>query len=183
LPSVRITAAPSWAPFEASPGLLEIRTGDVFVPWDHSARPVQMLEALERGDPVRADAGKQWSQVYGPDVVDLALDLLIDAMTGTVGAAGERMNELSFARSLAMIAECDSALVVPTLSHAEPPLFDWGNGVAWLPPVESSLERFVREARTVRRIGDLGVDRRNDEPHMQQASTPAFERSELSRFG
>jgi dTDP-4-dehydrorhamnose reductase len=172
VPSARITAAPSWASLDPLPGLLEIRAGEVYVPWDREARPVQMLEALERGSPVRADAAKEWTHVYGPEIVDLVLDLLIDGMTGVVAVTGERMSELTFARSLAMVADCDSDLVVPVGSPAPKPLFGWGSGVSWLPPCESTLERFVREARAARKLGELAVGDHADEPHLGPVEGP-----------
>jgi dTDP-4-dehydrorhamnose reductase len=172
VPSARITAAPSWAPLDPLPGLLEIRTGEVYVPWDHQARPVQMLDALERGSSVRADSGKEWTHVYGPEVVDLVLDLLIDGMTGAVSVTGQRMTELDFARSLAMVADSDSDLVLPVGSPAEKPLFGWDNPVSWLPPCESTLERFVREARAARKLGVLAVSDHADEPHLGPVEEP-----------
>jgi dTDP-4-dehydrorhamnose reductase len=178
VPSARITAAPSWAPLESLPGLLEIRTGEVYVPWDRSARPVQMLDALEAGTRVRADAGKEWTHVYGPEIVDLVLDLLIDGMSGVVSVIGERMSELTFARSLAMVADCDSELVVPVGSPAPKPLFGWSNPMSWLPPCESTLERFVREARAARKLGQLAVGDHADEPHLGPVEEPESAQSD-----
>jgi dTDP-4-dehydrorhamnose reductase len=172
IPSARITDAAPWAVLDALPGLLEVRTGEMFVPWDREERAVAMLEALEDGERVRADQAKNWGHVYGPDVVDLTLDLLIDGMTGTVNAAPQRMSELSFAKALALVADCDPSLVVATGSTAEKPLFLWSNTLGWLPPCESSLERFVREARAARRLGDLAVTRRRDESHLEIPAEP-----------
>ena len=172
VPSARITSAPSWAHFDEAPGLLEIRTGEVYLPWDRTARPVQMLEALETGAPVRAEADAEWTRVYGPDVIDLVLDLLIDGVQGVVNVTGERITELEFARTLAIVSDHDPLQVVATGSPAEPPLFSWDKPVSWLPPTESSLERFVREARAARRLGPLAVSRRRDEPHQQAPEEP-----------
>ena len=168
VPSARITSASSWARFDALPGLLEIRTGRIFLPWDRTARPVRMLEWLETGAHIAADANANFTHVYGPDIMDLTLDLLIDGMEGAVNVAGERMTELDFARTLAVVADCDPAQLVATGNPAERPLFDWKGPPSWLPPFESSLERFVREARAARRFGQLAVSRRRDEPHLEQ---------------
>jgi dTDP-4-dehydrorhamnose reductase len=168
VPSARITSATPWARFDALPGLLEIRTGQVYLPWDRTARPVRMLEALETGAAVRADAAADWTHVYGPDVMDLTLDLLIDGMEGPVSVSGERMTELDFARTLAVVADCDPAQLVAIGDLTAKPLFDWKGAASWLPPTESSLERFVREARAARRLGQQAVSRRADEPHLEQ---------------
>jgi dTDP-4-dehydrorhamnose reductase len=100
------------------------------------------------------------------------LDLLIDGMTGVVSVTGERITELDFARALAMVADCDRDLVVPAGTAAPRPLFDWGNSVSWLPPCESTLERFVREARAARKIGEPAVADHRDEPHLGTVAGP-----------
>jgi dTDP-4-dehydrorhamnose reductase len=168
VPSARITSATSWARFDALAGLLEIRTGRIFLPWDRTARPVRMLEGLETGAHIAADANANFTWVYGPDIMDLTLDLLIDGMEGAVNVAGKPMTELDFARTLAVVADCDPAQLVATGNPAERPLFEWKGPASWLPPLESSLERFVREARAARRLGQLAVSRRRDEPHLEQ---------------
>ena len=66
MPSARITSATSWARFDALSGLLEIRRGRIYLPWDRTARRVRMLEALETGAAVGADAAADWTHVYGP---------------------------------------------------------------------------------------------------------------------
>jgi dTDP-4-dehydrorhamnose reductase len=112
--------------------------------------------------------------VYGPDLVDAALDLLLDGVTGPLSMLpGERLTELEFARSLAAVADRDPALVVATGSPAAKPLFAWSDGASYLPPWETTLERFVREARAARRLGVQGVDRRMDEVREERAAAPA----------
>ena len=52
---------------------------------------------------------------------------------------------------------------------AGPPLFAWAPPPSYLPPGETTLERFVRESRHARTAGDEGVTRRRDEPHPHAA--------------
>ena len=138
------------------------------MPWDRSARATAMLDALDAGREVHADAGRRWESVYGPDLVDVALDLLLDGVTGAVGVLpGERMTELAFAQALALVADADESRVVATGSPATAPLFAWDNAVSYLPPCESMIERFVRESRAARRTGDLAVARRRDDTREQ----------------
>ncbi len=174
LPCLTVTGVAGWAPAMDATGLLEIRTRGLFQPWDGSARAVAWLEALDSGRRVEADAGAPWMGVYGPDLVDAALDLLLDGVTGPLSMLpGERLTELEFARSLAAVADRDPALVVATGSPAAKPLFAWSDGASYLPPWETTLERFVREARAARRLGVQGVDRRMDEVREEPAAAPA----------
>jgi dTDP-4-dehydrorhamnose reductase len=174
VPIGRITGTPSWAAAPIEAGVLEVRTGELFMPWDGTARAVQMLEALDRGRTVRADAGRNWTPVYGPDVVDLVLDLLIDGMTGMVSASAERMTELDFARTLAVVAESDASLIAAS-GQAEAGMFNWTSSPRYLPPAESSIERLVREARAVRKLGITGLTRGADEPHLEDPTAPEEE--------
>ncbi|HEX9953990.1 MAG TPA: family 1 glycosylhydrolase, partial [Allosphingosinicella sp.] len=173
LPFVHLTDNNGWAPAPAQPGVLEIRTGRLYAPWDRDARAVAWLDALESDSPISADAGRKWDGVYGPDVVDVALDLLLDGMKGAVTVANDPTSEADFARALALIADRDPALVIET-GAAEKPLFRWKGPASYLPPAESGLERFVREARAARREGAGAVDRRQDDTRQQQpANAPA----------
>jgi dTDP-4-dehydrorhamnose reductase len=79
------------------------------------------------------------------------------------------MTELDFARALAEVADRDPALIAATGSEAAKPLFAWSEPVSYLPPWETTLERFVREARAARRLGVEGVQRRLDEVREEPA--------------
>jgi dTDP-4-dehydrorhamnose reductase len=172
LPCVVVTGAPAWEPAGDVPGLLEIRTGRLFVPWDRSARAPAMLDALDAGRTVLAECGRQWEMVYGPDLMDVALDLLLDGVRGAVSVLpGERLTELQFAQALAMVADCDGSRVVEAGAPAEAKLFAWGNAVSYLPPCESMLERFVRESRAARRAGEFAIARRSDETRLETPAT------------
>jgi dTDP-4-dehydrorhamnose reductase len=174
LPCAVVAGAPAWAaPLDVA-GVLEVRTAHLFMPWDRSARAPAMLDALDSGRTVRADAAKLWDGVYGPDLMDVALDLLLDGVTGPVSVLpGERMTELEFAETLAVVADREGSLVVGTGAAAEAPLFAFGNAVSYLPPTESMLERMVRESRAARRAFDLAVGRRRDDTRLQAPDTEA----------
>jgi dTDP-4-dehydrorhamnose reductase len=178
IPCLAVTGTAAWAPAADVPGLLEIRTRTLFEPWDRSARAVALLEALDGGTPVEVDSAVPWKPIYGPDVVDAALDLLLDGVAGAVSLLpAERLSELEFARALAAVADRDPALVVATGTPADKPLFAFTGGASFLPPWETTLERFVREARAARRLGVEGVERRQDEVREEAAAltpSPAF---------
>jgi dTDP-4-dehydrorhamnose reductase len=170
IPLAFVSGAEEWHRVDDRAGILEIRTGSMFMPWDSSARAVAMLDALDNGGPIDVDAGAPWTRVYGPDVVDVLLDLLLDGVTGAVNAkSGERVMEAEFARGLAAVAYCDPAQVRPFGAPPPAPLFDWKPPVSYLPPLETTLERLVRESRAARLTGDLAVERRDDDVRLEAA--------------
>jgi hypothetical protein len=107
-------------------------------------------------------------------VVDAVLDALMDGMAGPLALVShERWSVADFVRAAAVVAEADPALVVerpqPTIRYAAaPPEPRWGF-VPVLPPLETTVERFVRESRHDRRTGQANVERRADETHLQAA--------------
>jgi dTDP-4-dehydrorhamnose reductase len=170
VPLAFVSGAEEWHRPEERPGVLEIRTGSLFMPWDRSARAVAILEALDAGRPIEVDAAADWTRVYGPDVIDVLLDLLLDGVTGDVNVRpAERISELEFARALAVPAYRDPALIRAVGAPPPAPLFAWSGPASYLPPLETTLERFVREARAARLAGDLAVERRQDEVRLEAA--------------
>jgi dTDP-4-dehydrorhamnose reductase len=170
VPLVFISGAEAWHPVEDKAGVLEIRTGSLFMPWDRHARAVEILDALDAGRTVEIDAAAPWNGVYGPDVVDVALDLLLDGVSGAVPVRpAERVSLLDFARALAATADADAGLIVATGKPRPAPLFGWSGSHSYLPPLETMLERFVRECRTSRAIGEIAVERRDDDVRLQAA--------------
>ncbi len=170
VPLVYVSGGNAWDAAEQRPNILEIRTGSLFVPWDRAARAVQILDALDAARPIHIDPGAGWTHVYGPDVMDVTLDLLLDGMTGSVNVRpGERMTELEFARALADTAERDADLIVERGSAPAKPLFAWGGPASYLPPLETCLERLVRECRAARLAGPLAVERREDDVRLEAA--------------
>ena len=94
----------------------------------------------------------------------------MDEVTGEIRfVPGERLSEAEFARDLAVVADRDAALLVEIGTPAGPPLFAWSPPPSYLPPGESTLERFVRESRAARRQGELAVHRRDDEVRLEAA--------------
>ena len=156
---------------DAAPGgVLAIRTGEIYTPWDGSATAVAMLDALDEGTTVQVDRAAAWDLVYGPDVVDCILDLLIDQVSGAVTLLpGEQLTEAAFASALAEVADRDAKLIVKTgMRKAIPPVAVIAAD-SLLPPTETTLERFVRESRAARRQGELAVLRRDDDVRMTAA--------------
>ena len=94
------------------PGALVVRTSAFFGPWDEWNFAHFVLRELEAGRPVVAANDLVVSPTYVPDLVNAALDLLIDGETGiwhlaNVGAT----SWVRFGRLLAEAAELDGAAV------------------------------------------------------------------------
>ena len=146
------------------PGVLVARTGPVYTPWDGNARAVRLLDALDAGQPVGIDAGDRWHAVYGPDLLDGTLDLLLDGVSGAVNFVPlEGWSEAQLVRHLAEVAQAEPQLLQVRGTPAEP---EPRTAVSYLPPSETTLERFVRESRLARVDGELAVHRRVDEARL-----------------
>ncbi|HZY17438.1 MAG TPA: family 1 glycosylhydrolase [Ramlibacter sp.] len=145
--------------------LLLACTGPVYTPWDRAAPAVAMLDALDRAQPLDA-ASAPWDLVYGPDLVDGVLDLLLDGVRGPVSfLPRESWTEAEFASVLAAVADRDPTLVAGAGSRDA----DGAELAAWrasshLPLAETTLERFVREARQARPAGLPVVDCGHEAP-------------------
>jgi hypothetical protein len=147
-PYAVITGAQSWHEVSHPAGVLEVRTHGVFVPWDRWAWAVRMLDQLDQGRTVEIDPATSWTGVYGPDMIDVTLDLLFDGVTGAVDLRNRsQLSELDFARELALVAEAPERLIRAEGSPAERPMFPFLAQQSYLPPLSSLLERFVRECR------------------------------------
>ena len=79
------------------------------------------------------------------------------------------LNELNFARTLASVADSDPDLVRASGRPAPAPLFAWSGPASYLPPLETTLERFIRESRAARLVGEQAVERRDDEVRLEAA--------------
>jgi dTDP-4-dehydrorhamnose reductase len=143
-----ITGAQPWHQIEHPAGALELRTRAVFVPWDRSARASHLLDLLERRRTLEIDQAGPWIGVYGPDLMDVALDLLFDGVTGAVDLRnGSGLSEFDFTRELAVVAEAPVELIRTQGTAGERSTFGWPAKQSYLPPLPTTLERFVREWR------------------------------------
>lgn len=88
---------------EVMPEALVIRTSAFFGPWDRSNFVVQTLEAIRRGERYRAAADVIVSPTYVPDLVNAALDLLLDGERGLWHLTNEgALSWFEFARAAAL---------------------------------------------------------------------------------
>jgi dTDP-4-dehydrorhamnose reductase len=140
------------------------------MPWGRGASAVAILEALDACRPIELDAALMWNDVYGPDVMDTLLDLLLDGVSGAVNVRpSERMSQVEFARALAAVADKDPDLIRSRNSAPPAPLFAWSGAVSYLPPLETTLERLVRECRVARHAGAFAIERREDDVRLEAA--------------
>jgi dTDP-4-dehydrorhamnose reductase len=130
-----------------------------------------MLDLLERGKPLDIDAAEQWAAVYGPDLMDVALDLLFDGASGAFDLRNRTgLSELEFARELATVADTPEQLLRIFGCTADQPAFSWPAKQSYLPPLSTTLERFVRDWRC-----DCATPRWTSEPVDQDARVQAAE--------
>jgi len=139
-----------------APGALVIRTSAFFGPSDRANFVTRLLETLSAGGTFRAASDAIVSPTYVPDLVDRALDLLIDGASGVWHLANAgALSWMAFARMAAAAAGFDPDAIEPGPSPAparRPPFSALGSerGAA-LPPLEDCLSRYVRDRS---RIGD-----------------------------
>jgi dTDP-4-dehydrorhamnose reductase len=107
----------------AAPNALMVRTAAFFSPWNPHNFVTQSIEALRRGDAWQA-ASDQWvSPTYVPDLVQAAIDLLVDGESGIWHLANEGV--VSWSRLACMAAEAlglDTRLVqsLPSAALRQP---------------------------------------------------------------
>ncbi len=158
----------------AMPDALVVRTAAFFSPHDPHNFAVHVVDALRRGECVRAAADSIVSPTYVPDLVDALLDLLCDGAGGlwhlaTPGA----VSWAAFARALAVAAGRDAGLVdaVPgaTLGWTapRPAAVALASERSWtMPPLADAIGRFAAD------YGQrLDQPRRTTSPAIQPASS------------
>ncbi|HVE54505.1 MAG TPA: family 1 glycosylhydrolase [Ramlibacter sp.] len=153
-------------------GVLVVRTGPVYAPWDAQAPAVRWLDALDGGGTVEAETGARWHGVYGPDLLDGVLDLLLDGAEGGMNfVPRETLAPVEWVRQLAVMADHAPDRIHGVGGDAPPAVQLPGrqHGPSLLPPADTTFERFVRERRLVRAVGEQGVQRRDDEVRMDEA--------------
>jgi dTDP-4-dehydrorhamnose reductase len=153
----------------ALPRVVVARTGPVFVPWEERHDAVAWLDTLDAGGQVEVDGQAHWHSVYGPDLIDGVLDLLLDQAAGAFNFVPRKPVEAAeVARKLAVLADREPGSVQVTGTQGPAPQGAI-HPTSYLAPVDSMLERFVRERRHARQQGEGAVERREDEPRMEEA--------------
>ena len=93
---------------------LVIRTSAFFGPWDKYNFAWNTIQALARGEPVRAGRNSAVSPTYVPDLCHATLDLLVDGETGIWHLANQgKLSWHAFATQVAEGAGYDPAMVLP----------------------------------------------------------------------
>ena len=162
--SFGITAAVVASPGERAsaeqPGLLLLETGPIFTADEGGTLAHHLLSAMDAGHPCEARHEVPCDAIYGPSLVDVVLDLMLDGVTGAVQLLPpECWSEVEFANALALVAGGDAGLLAdvgtPTSSPSDP-------RTSYLPPSETMLERFVRDHRSAqvrRKLVSFRVER------------------------
>jgi dTDP-4-dehydrorhamnose reductase len=97
---------------EVMPSALVVRTSAFFGPWDGYNFVARTLDAVSRGEAVRAAADIVVSPTYVPDLVDATLDLLMDDERGIWHLTNEgAVSWFEFARSAAVACGGDMRLI------------------------------------------------------------------------
>ncbi|MCU1383033.1 MAG: dTDP-4-dehydrorhamnose reductase [Acidobacteria bacterium] len=136
-----------------APAALVIRTSAFFGPWDRANFVTQVLDQLATGATVRATNQAIVSPTYVPDLVDRALDLLIDGANGIWHVANSgALTWFELAKIAARVAGLNPNGVegcqrlVSRAPAARPPYSALGSERGpLLPPLEESLSRYVRD--------------------------------------
>ena len=135
------------------PGALVVRTSAFFGPWDRHNFVCHALAALARREAFRAADDVRVSPTYVPDLVNVCLDLLIDAETGIWHLAN--VGDVSWAE-LATRAATLAGVATTTLQPCPNALLGQvaarpRNGVlgseraALMPSLDDALQRFLDE--------------------------------------
>ena len=140
-----------------APDALVLRTAAFFGPWDSANFVTQGLARLRRGEPWAAATDQVVSPTYVPDLVQAALDLLIDGEAGLWHLTNaEALSWVDLARRACEHAGLDAALVRPArgieLGQSAPrPAFcalrsERGK---LLPSLDDALQRYQRDREPV----------------------------------
>jgi dTDP-4-dehydrorhamnose reductase len=140
-----------------APSALVIRTSAFFGPWDRANFVTRVLEQLSSGATVRAANDAIVSPTYVPDLVDRALDLLMDQASGIWHVANSgALTWLELARIAATAAGLNPTAVqacqrlAPRAPAARPRFSALGSERGpLLPPLEESLSRYVRDRTAI----------------------------------
>ncbi len=128
----------------AHPGALVIRTSAFFGPWDSYSFIFRMLSLLASGE-VMEVSNNVVSPTYVPDLVHVALDLLIDGECGLWHLANPgEISWRDFGQRVAERAGLDPGMVAGTEGPARNTALTSERGLL-LPPLDTTFERFLRD--------------------------------------
>lgn len=124
-------------------GALVIRTSAFFGPWDKYNFAWNTLEALARGEAVRAGRNTSVSPTYVPDLCHATLDLLIDGEKGIWHLANQgKLSWYEFATQVAEGAGFDPSLVLPIEDACANTALTSSRGIM-LRPIEQAIEDYL----------------------------------------
>ncbi len=169
------------AVLEAAGRGLVVRTGAFFSPLDPHNFAHAVARTLAAGHGFRAAADQAVSPTYVGDLVDAALDLVIDGETGVRHLANRGgVSWAAFAVRLAAALGLDAELVAPvpgvTLGQAarRPPRVELGTRFgAVMPTLESAVERYAAAVRPTLRVEPRPAARRPAPRRAKGRSLPA----------
>jgi dTDP-4-dehydrorhamnose reductase len=162
------------------PSALVIRTSAFFGPWDEHNFVIGALRACAAGEPFVAADDAVVSPTYVPDLINAALDLLIDGEQGLWHLANPgAITWAEFARRAAEVTGLDTAGIEPrstsALGLAAPrPVFSAlssERGIL-LPPLEDALQRYARESEIEWRLTATGRGEKIAKPARAAAAGP-----------
>ncbi len=144
---------------QAMPAALIVRSGPVFGPWDKSNFLSLALQALAKGAPFAALADVTVSPTYLPDLVDAALDLLIDNESGIWHLANQgQVTWADFAERAASISNISSRSLRQCRQEdlrlpAQRPSYSvlTSERAILLPSLEDALVRLFQEMKPIER--------------------------------
>ena len=156
---------------EADPQALVIRTSAFFGPWDRHNFVTQALAALADGAPFQAAGDVIVSPTYVPDLVNVALDLLIDRERGVWHLTnGEALSWAELARRACAAAGVPTAglqeVAGDACGHAaRRPVFSAlaSERALLLPPLDDALRRYA--AAVQERSGGVGIGLAGEAAH------------------
>lgn len=140
-----------------APGALVVRSAGLFGPWDHGHFVARGVEALRLGRPWAAAHDQVLTPTYVPDLVQAALDLLVDGERGLWHLTnGEALSWAGFARRAAEHAKLDPGQVIACdgaslAQRARRPGFSAlaSERGALLPSLDDALARYQRDHEPV----------------------------------
>jgi dTDP-4-dehydrorhamnose reductase len=139
----------------ADPTALIVRTSAFFGPWDAHNFVYAALRALAAGEPFTAASDSVVSPTYVPDLVNAALDLLLDQECGLWHLANQgAMTWSDLAKHAAELADVPTATLLsrPTaelsLPAPRPKASALRSERGWvMPDLDDALARFLRESK------------------------------------